>query len=291
MDVLLVGGTGEVAAAGASESVPAGQMTTVALDENGLATTAPTTATAYDATRIQYVPFNLLPETIDVPATAGWVNTGITLNVGQQFTISASGMVTSCLANCSGPGWDIWVSPVGMPLGDACPAGVDGMEIPPEIDLCQCQGVTGTCIIQGATLMALTARIGGGAPFIVGPGGSFTAQASGELYLSVNDDDFSDNGGAFTAIVTVMGRGENAGAPIPAGCAVSTPKTTNLHAGPGTNYDIAGQLAPGTYGQVIGQTQGADGFVWWQLADNTWARSDVVNESGSCGAIPEVSAP
>jgi hypothetical protein len=50
----------------------------------------------------------------------------------------------------------------------------------------------------------LIARIGDAAPVGVGGRQSIAANASGRLYLSVNDDYFDDNRGAFRVIVSVQ---------------------------------------------------------------------------------------
>ncbi|MBZ0302310.1 MAG: hypothetical protein K8J31_21360, partial [Anaerolineae bacterium] len=63
----------------------------------------------------------------------------------------------------------------------------------------------------------------------------------------------------------------------------------NKRSGPGTQYVIAGVLEAGA--TMPAQAQGSDGgsLVWWQLADGTWVREDVVSEQGACHALPSVS--
>jgi len=39
---------------------------------------------------------------------------------------------------------------------------------------------------------------------------------------------------------------------------------------------------------VIGQATGTDGFVWWQLGNEAWVRSDLVEEAGYCDDVPVV---
>ncbi len=68
-------------------------------------------------------------------------------------------------------------------------------------------------------------------------------------------------------------------------CTVSAANDVNLRSGPGTNFDIAGVLSVGQSATVEGQTTGADRFVWWQLEDGSWVRSDVVNEQSDCEDI------
>ncbi len=74
----------------------------------------------------------------------------------------------------------------------------------------------------------------------------------------------------------------------PSECSISSANNVNKRSGPGTNFDQAGQLRAGTTLQVIGQATGADGFVWWQLEDETWVRADIVNEDGDCESVPQV---
>ena len=77
-----------------------------------------------------------------------------------------------------------------------------------------------------------------------------------------------------------------------AACSVSSGGTVNLRSGPGTNFAVPGTLSAGQALTAVGQAQGADGFVWWQLdGGEQWVRSDVVTEDGDCEALPVVEAP
>jgi hypothetical protein len=54
---------------------------------------------------------------------------------------------------------------------------------------------------------ALLARIGNGAPFVIGDGTNINRTTnSGRLYLGVNDDHLPDNSGAFRVTVGVRGQ-------------------------------------------------------------------------------------
>lgn len=64
----------------------------------------------------------------------------------------------------------------------------------------------------------------------------------------------------------------------------------NLRSGPSTDFNVVGQLAVGTTANVVGQTVGVNGVVWWVLEDGSFVRSDVVNTGGDCSAIPAVDA-
>lgn len=68
-------------------------------------------------------------------------------------------------------------------------------------------------------------------------------------------------------------------------CEMRTVGIVNKRSGPGTNFEIVAELPPQFTATVIGQTEGDDGFTWWQLDDETWVRSDIVAVSGDCGAF------
>lgn len=71
-------------------------------------------------------------------------------------------------------------------------------------------------------------------------------------------------------------------------CMAGSNTGANLRSGPGTDFDRLGALAASEPADVIGQATGSDGFVWWQLADESWVRSDLVEEAGLCENVPEV---
>jgi hypothetical protein len=72
--------------------------------------------------------------------------------------------------------------------------------------------------------------------------------------------------------------------PFTAGeCSVRSSGSVNRRTGPGTTFSAAGQTAAGQTYDVIDSRVGGDGFTWWQLADESWVRSDVVEEIGACG--------
>lgn len=71
-------------------------------------------------------------------------------------------------------------------------------------------------------------------------------------------------------------------------CTVASSGTVNLRSGPGTNFDLAGTLAAGESVVATGQANGADGFVWWKLANGAWVRSDLVTITGDCELLPVV---
>lgn len=68
-------------------------------------------------------------------------------------------------------------------------------------------------------------------------------------------------------------------------CTVIADHDVNLRTGPGTDHAIAGVFRSDEEASVIGETRGADGYRWWQLADQVWVRSDVVIESELCEQV------
>jgi Ca2+-binding EF-hand superfamily protein len=112
---------------------------------------------------------------VTVEGARGWVDTGITVQRGDRISIEASGEMT--LSNNSG---DV-AGPAGARSGrraDSAP-------------------------LRSDPAGALIARIDDGAPMLVGNQRTFTANQSGRLYLSVNDDFVADNVGAYRASVSV----------------------------------------------------------------------------------------
>jgi hypothetical protein len=71
-------------------------------------------------------------------------------------------------------------------------------------------------------------------------------------------------------------------------CMAGSQSGANLRSGPGTDFDRLGALKAGEPADVIGQATGSDGFVWWQLADESWVRSDLVDEAGDCEQVETV---
>lgn len=72
------------------------------------------------------------------------------------------------------------------------------------------------------------------------------------------------------------------------GCTISSTRGVNRRAGAGTTFEALGQFGAGQSVVGIGQANGADGFVWWQLEDGSFVRSDVVTAEGNCEDLPVV---
>jgi hypothetical protein len=114
-----------------------------------------------------------------VPGTQQWTDTGITLHADDRLGITASGEIHVSPSSAAGPAGDPSCTPaVNHPA--------DSAQFP----------------APGLPCWSLIARIGSGAPFEVGTATRITA-VSGELYLGVNDDDFSANSGSWAAAITV----------------------------------------------------------------------------------------
>ena len=71
-------------------------------------------------------------------------------------------------------------------------------------------------------------------------------------------------------------------------CMIGTERGANLRQGPGTEYATQGNLPAKERVDAIGQAVGSAGFVWYQLEEGLWVRSDVVEEAGYCAGLPTV---
>lgn len=121
-----------------------------------------------------------LEKVVDVPGNQSrGVDTGIELRTGDQVTISASGNVTA--GRRAGV-----VSPEGGRQSTAAVFGATNYPVPTA-------GV-------GALIGYILSSNGQSAQaFYIGTQLTFTAASDGRLYLSVNDDNYSDNSGSFSA--------------------------------------------------------------------------------------------
>jgi len=113
---------------------------------------------------------------IDVPGTSRGTDTNIDVHAGDQMTFSATGMVIA-----------------GRRVGEVGPEGARSSGF---------GGIVGTRPLPNSGPGALIGYIRqpSGQPsqvFLVGPQLTFTAPADGRLYLLINDDNYSDNGGSF----------------------------------------------------------------------------------------------
>jgi hypothetical protein len=112
---------------------------------------------------------------VTVEANRGWVDTGIDVRRGDILQIQATGSVT--LSTNS--------SDVADPAGSRTNRRAASAPMP------------------GDPAGALIARVGNAAPMLAGGRQSITANGTGRLFLSVNDDFFDDNQGAYRVVVGV----------------------------------------------------------------------------------------
>ena len=77
---------------------------------------------------------------------------------------------------------------------------------------------------------------------------------------------------------------------VPSGndCVITTSITVRQRSIPSVDGEIMGRLFEGDSSIGTGQTVGGDGFVWYQLIDESWVRSDVVETTELCEALPEI---
>jgi len=126
-----------------------------------------------------------LEKVVEVPGNQPrGVDTGIELRTGDQVTISASGSVTA--GRRAGV-----VSPDGgRPSARSCLA--------PQLIRCQCR-------CRRVDWLHRSSNGQTSQPFFIGSQATFTAPVDGRLYLTVNDDNYSDNSGSFTARIVYPG--------------------------------------------------------------------------------------
>jgi hypothetical protein len=105
---------------------------------------------------------------ITVSARQPWTPTGITVRRGEMLSFTAEGEIR-----------------VGGSDDVASASGVQVQRFDPRAPMRQ--------VLVGA----LIGRIGNSAPFGIGTQGSFPAPAAGQLFLGINDSNFSDNDGEF----------------------------------------------------------------------------------------------
>ena len=133
-----------------------------------LSSGAPVSAAAAAA-----VPAGQQAGTVNVAGNQPWTPTNITVRRGQQIRLNASGSINVSSAASSGPD--------GSPA-----ASVASSRYP----------------VANAPVGALIGRIGNGRPFMIGaPPDPISMTANGQLFLGINDDNFSDNGGNYSVTV------------------------------------------------------------------------------------------
>jgi len=124
--------------------------------------------------------------TVNIVLTQVWTDTGLQVSSGDMITITASGTLDWYTGGCPVAG-TCNTTPSGDPYSS-------------------CQGLSGFPA-PGLACWSLIGKIGqNGTPFQVGTSlTNFTAPASGELFLGVNDNYLPDNTGSWIAKVVVTG--------------------------------------------------------------------------------------
>ncbi|MCM3869355.1 MAG: hypothetical protein ND895_01490 [Pyrinomonadaceae bacterium] len=124
---------------------------------------------------------------IEVPGTSRGVDTGIDVRVGDQLTFTASGRVIA-----------------GRRIGEVGPEGgrVSGFG--------SIIGTRPVPTVGPGALIGFVRTADGqiSQPFLIGSQLTFTANADGRLVLAINDDDYSDNGGAFQVAIRYSNSGD-----------------------------------------------------------------------------------
>jgi hypothetical protein len=121
------------------------------------------------------------PKAIGVTAAERWTSTGVYVREGEAVRIASAGTVqlSADAADTSSPG--------GAGSGRRAPSAP----------------------LPDRPAGALIARIGNGPPLFVGAESSLRANASGLLYLGVNDDHLADNRGEFRVTIDLLPRGRD----------------------------------------------------------------------------------
>lgn len=113
---------------------------------------------------------------VSVPASACWMNSGVSVATGQKVSITASGTVNTY-------------------------GGRDGSNNDPDGQTAICGAIE--CPVQGVGYGALIGRVENTKSFFIGTDLEFTATWDGQLYFTVNDWECDDNSGKFDLDVRV----------------------------------------------------------------------------------------
>lgn len=204
MTVLVIKGAVEIVADRESVTISAGEQTVLTLggDDGLMVVGVPGEPETFDVSVIQFLPFQLTFEVTEIPALDRWTGTGVTLEAGQSYIIMAGELVKTI-------DYMPWSAPEGHSTADCAAAGRGDWDC-----RCRTSGEWGTCTLDEVESMRLVGRVGEeGEPFIVGAGGFFAAKTDGELFLGPNDNTFTDNVGAYYAIIAVASDEDEESAP------------------------------------------------------------------------------
>jgi hypothetical protein len=131
-----------------------------------------------------------LEKTVAVPAAAGWVDTGIDVEPGQELRFTATGRIDLQKGN---------------PEASCGPEGIDLVTVEQPVP----NANLGTLVGKVVQLIARRVDKDSGQEvrdeifvlFPVGPEGALTVPFKGRLYLGVNENVLRDNGGEFAVVV------------------------------------------------------------------------------------------
>jgi hypothetical protein len=124
---------------------------------------------------------------VEVPGTSRGVDTGIDVRVGDQLTFTPSGRVIA-----------------GRRIGEVGPEGGRTSGLGSII------GTRPVPTVGPGALIGFIRMADGqiSQPFPIGSQLTFTANADGRLFLAINDDDYSDNGGVFQVRIRYVAIGD-----------------------------------------------------------------------------------
>lgn len=160
--------------AGQRNNIPISQVAEVYLNGQAAQTALNNARTA--AERVGTTGQQVAPGAVRVDATQAWSDTGITVTAGELVTFQATGQVTIAPNGVSGPDGNTQFRSAGVP-------------------------------VSGWPTGGLIAKVGNSAPFPIGSNTQpIRMPANGRLFLGVNDDVLTDNGGFFSVVVTRTGR-------------------------------------------------------------------------------------
>jgi len=149
---------------------------------------------------------------VEVPASAGWIDSGIDLATGQTLGIRVNG-----------------VAFVSASDGGRPPVGTRGCLASPS------------ALAPDLACHALVGSIGGEAPFEIGYGIGFVVPQIGRLLLGVNDDSLDDNAGGFSVFVSVVDASSvEQGTPTPVPTALSKGDKPTKDTQPAASTSCAG---------------------------------------------------
>lgn len=74
-------------------------------------------------------------------------------------------------------------------------------------------------------------------------------------------------------------------------CTIAPVEEVRLRQGPGNDFPITSRLLARESARPTARSEGADGMLWWRLADDFWVRADVVFWEGNCPELPLIPAP